>query len=846
MWKVTIKGVLAHKIRFLLTGVAVMLGVAFVSGTLVLTSTIGHTFDNLFSTIYSHTDAVVREKAAFGSGFRTQRGRIDASVLNVVRSAPGVAKADGQVQGFAQIIDSHNNALGKAGHGAPTLGFAWIPDRDLSTFHVSQGGGPVAPNEIVIDATSADKAGYKIGSDVPVVTKAGRNVYHLVGIVKFGNANSLLGASVVAFTPDTAATVLGEPGRFDSIEVKAASGVSQTEVTRNIRDVLQRDGVQGAEVLTGKEITAESQSNIKQGLSFFSTFLLIFGVVALIVGSFIIFNTFSIIVAQRTREMALLRAIGAARRQVLTAVVVEAVLVGIVASIVGFVGGIGLAAALKGLLKALGIDIPAASLVIPVSAAIWAFVTGVVVTTVASVAPALRASRIPPVAAMRDVSIDRSSTSMIRILFGGVVTAAGIASLLGGLFGQQIALVGLGAGVIFLGVAILGPVIAAPVASVIGAPIRALRGVTGQLARENAMRNPKRTSATAAALMIGVALVVFITVFGASIRSSVNHAIDQSMKADYVVSAGGFDQGTLPIALENQLKQVPDVTSVSGIRTGEIQQNGSVKQVMAVDPQQVNSLFDLQVDKGSIQRLGAGGLAVRDSTASSNGWKIGSQVPVVFAQTGKKTLTVEAIYKQTQVPAYTISLDTYAQNYPDQFDFQIYLKTTNGTNPQTRAALDKVMQQYPAGKLQDRTEYKQAQGAQVNQFLNLVYALLMFAIVIAVFGIANTLGLAVIERTHEIGLLRAVGMTRRQLRSSIRWESVIVALFGAVLGLVIGVFFGWAMVTALRDQGIDQLAFAPLSLVLIIVIAGLFGVFAGILPARRAAKLDVLRAVTTE
>lgn len=524
----------------------------------------------------------------------------------------------------------------------------------------------------------------------------------------------------------------------------------------------------------------------------------------------------------------------------------EAVLVGIVASIVGFVGGIGLAGALKGLLKALGIDIPAANLVIPVSAVVWAFVTGIVVTTVASLAPALRASRVPPVAALRDVSIDRSSTSTIRILSGGVVTALGIALLLAGLFGKQIATVGIGAGVIFLGVAILGPVVAAPVASVLGMPIKALRGVTGQIARENAMRNPKRTSATAAALMIGVALVVFITVFGASIRSSVNHAIDQSMKADYVVTGGGFDQGTLPISLENQLKGVSGVTSVSGVRSGEFQENGSTKQLMAVDPQQVNSLFDLQVTKGAIQNLGTGGIAVRDSTASSNGWKVGSQIPVVFAQTGKKTLTVQAIYKQTQVPAYTISLDTYVINFPDQFDFQIYLKTATGPNPQVRASLDKVMQQFPAGKLQDRTQYKHSQGDQVNQFLNLVYALLMFAIVIAVFGIANTLGLAVIERTHEIGLLRAVGMTRRQLRSSIRWESVIVALFGAVLGLVIGVFFGWAMVTALRDQGIDQLAFAPTSLVVILVLAGLFGVFAGILPARRAAKLDVLRAVTTE
>jgi putative ABC transport system permease protein len=527
-------------------------------------------------------------------------------------------------------------------------------------------------------------------------------------------------------------------------------------------------------------------------------------------------------------------------------VVGEALLVGIVASTIGFVGGIGLAGGLKGLLAALGIDIPAGGIVIPLNAVIWAFVTGMVVTTVASLAPALRASRIPPIAAMRDVAIDRSSTSVLRILSGGFVTAAGIALLLGGLFAQQILFVGIGAGVIFLGVAVLGPVIASPVASAIGAPIRAVRGVTGRLAESNAARNPKRTSATASALMIGVALVVFITIFGASIRSSVNAAIDKSMKADYVVTSGGFGAGILPLQLENRLKQTPGVTAVSGVRSGQFEVKGGVKMLTAVDPNLVNSLFDLEVSKGDIRNLGTGGIAVKDITARDNGWKIGSQISSRFAQTGTKTLTVEAIYKQTQVSPYVISLDSFALNFPDQFDSQIYVKTAGGPKPQVRQSLQAVMNDFPAGKLQDRAEFKQSQGNAINTFLNLVYVLLLFAIVIAVFGIANTLGLSIIERTHEIGLLRAVGMTRRQLRATIRWESVIVALLGAVLGLVIGVFFGWAMVTALRDQGIDQLSFAPLSLVLIIVIAGVFGVFAAILPARRAARLDVLRAVTTE
>jgi putative ABC transport system permease protein len=847
MWKLTVKNVLARKVRFLLTGVAVMLGVAFVSGTLVLTATISHTFDNLFSTIYQNTDAVVRQKASFGSGFDTQRGRIDASVLPLVRSAPGVDVADANVQGYAQIIDKHNDSVGKAGQGPPAIGTNYLPDRQLGTFHIVKGHGPEGPKQIVIDEKSAKSAGYHVGDEVPVVTKTGRASYQLVGTVGFGKQSSLLGATVVGFTTDTASRVLGEPGMIDSIQVKADRGVSQTEVTHNIDQVLKDKRLSNQlEVITGKDITQENQSNIKQGLSFFNTFLLIFGVVALLVGSFIIFNTFSIIVAQRTREMALLRAIGAVRKQVVGAVLFESVLVGIVASTIGFVGGIGLAGALKGLLAAFGVDIPAGGIVVPASAIIWAYVTGLVVTVIAAVAPALRASRVPPIAAMRDVAIDRSSTSPIRILSGSVVTAIGIAMLLGGLFGSQIALVGVGAAVIFLGVAILGPVLARPIVGALGAPVRAIRGVTGQLARDNATRNPKRTSATAAALMIGVALVVFITIFGASIRSSVNSAIDESMKADYVVTSQGFGQGQIPLGMEQQLKGVPGVTSVSGVRSGQVKIKDSVKMVLAVDPQQVNSLFDLLVSKGSIENLGTDGLAIQKNTASDNHWKVGDEVPVQFAQTGSKTLRVAAIFDQTGVTNYVMSNATYAANFPDQFDSQIYVKTAGGPNAQVRRGLESVTKQYPASKLQDRTEFKHAQGDQVNQFLNLVYVLLMFAIVIAVFGIANTIGLSVIERTREIGLLRAVGMSRRQLRSTIRWESVLVALLGAVLGLAIGVFFGWAMVTALSDQGINKLAFAPVSLVVIVIIAGIFGVFAGALPARRAAKLDVLRAVTTE
>ena len=846
MWKVTVKGILAKKVRFLLTGIAVMLGVAFISGTLVLTATISNTFDGLFSDIYQHTDAVVRAKETFSGHFGDSgRGTIPASLLPTVRATKGVDKADGGVQGLAIIVDKNGDALGSNGQGAPTFGFAFTPDRDLSTIHVVEGRGPRTPTEVVIDKKSADDAGYQPGDTVPVVTKAGRNDYTLTGIVKFGTADSPLGATIAAFTPTTASKVLGAPGQFDSIDVKADAGVSQDEVVSNIRATLKgAPDTANVEVISGTDITKESQNNLKDNLSFFNTFLLIFGVVALLVGSFIIFNTFSIIVAQRSRELALLRAIGAGQRQVVGSVLFEAVLVGITASIVGFVAGIFLAGALKALLGVLGLDIPASEIIVPASALIWSFITGLLVTVVAAVFPAVRASRIPPIAAMRDSSIDSSATSPRRALTGGVITLLGVVLLVLGLFGDRgLLFVGLGMAVVFLGVAVLGPIIAAPISAVLGAPISKIKGITGSIARENAMRNPKRTSATAAALMIGVGLVGLITVFGASARASVNAALDRSMKADYVVTSPGFGQGSIPLEAQQQLAALPNVESASGIRSGQAQIEGSVEEIIAADPAQIDSLFDLQPVAGKISGLSADGIAVLDTVARDNQWNVGTLVAVEFAQTGKQEFVVEAIYQQTGFTSYVIPIDAYEKNFRDQFDFQVYVSTKGGVTPANTASIKQVMHQFPGPKVQTRDQYKATQASQINQFLNLVYVLLFFAIVIALFGIANTLGLSIIERRHELGLLRAVGMTRRQLRSSVRWESVIIALLGTILGLIIGVVFAWAMVRALRDEGIEKFSLAPVQLLIIVLLAAFFGVIAAAWPARRAAKLDVLASI---
>ncbi len=451
---------------------------------------------------------------------------------------------------------------------------------------------------------------------------------------------------------------------------------------------------------------------------------------------------------------------------------------------------------------------------------------------------------------MRDVALDRSALSVGRIVSGVLVTLFGVFNLLNGLLGSggnRGPKIAVGALVIFGGVTILGPLLARPAARLLGAPLPVLRGVTGQLARENAMRNPKRTASTSAALMIGVGLVGFVTIFAASAKASVNHVIDSEMKADFIINTSGFG-AALPPAIEADVRKVPGVQAAAGLRIGSMKVAGSVKQVEAVDPLHVDEFFDIGVSKGNIRDLGSDGIAIYKTVAKSKHWTIGSQVPIQYAKTGHSSLTVRAIYdEQALAGPYVISLANYQKNFTDQSDAVVMIKTAPGADAATvQKGLAGVIKKYPNGKLQDRAQFKADQAKQINQLLNLIYALLLMAIIIAVVGIVNALTLSIFERTHEIGLLRAVGMSRRQVRSTVRWESVIIALFGTLLGLIIGIFFGWALVQALRDQGIDQLSLPPGQLLILVFLGAIFGTLAAIWPARRAARLDMLKAIATE
>lgn len=849
MLRVALKGILAHKLRLITTSLAVMLGVAFMAGTLVLTDTVGRTFDDLFAEIGEDTDAVVRSSDVIDTGFGgEQRGRIPKSVADQVRTIDGVAASAPFVQGFAQFVDRDGDTVGNPGQGAPTFGFNWVDDDALNPFVLVEGEAPRGNGQIVIDRGTAETADFGPGDTVTVLTQAGARQFEISGVARFGSVDSPGGASVAMFTLPAAQDVLiGDPERIDSVSVIADDGVSQAELVER----LQAELPSGIEAITGEQSIEESQDAIQEGLAFFNTFLLVFAVVALVVGSFIIYNTFSIIVAQRSREMALMRAIGASRRQVLGAVLVEALVVGLISAVVGMILGVGFAIAMRELLAALGVDIPSSGVVIAVRTFVVSLVVGVGITVFSAVIPGRRAASIPPIAALRDVAIDTSASSKGRIAAGIAVVAGGIGLLLLGLYGDtgNAGLnIGVGLIVVFVGVFVLGPVIAKPISSLIGWPLPRLKGITGHLARENALRNPKRTSATASALMIGVGIVSVITVFASSAKASIDQTIDDSFIGDFVIDSGTFGFGGIPIDMAERLNELPEVENAAGVRLGFATIADTDEILFGIDPVRGPAIVDVGIIAGDAANLDEDGLAVLDSVADDNGWTVGSQVPARFVETGAQTLTVEVIYTEAALAGrYFLGLPAFEANFADQFDFQVYIDAAPGVSPEeARAAIDPIVADYANATLQDLSEFKESQAAQIDQLLNLIYALLGLAIIIALMGIANTLALSIFERTRELGLLRAVGMTRAQLRSTVRWESVIIALLGTFLGLVIGLVVGWLLIQAFGDEGLTVFEVPVVQLIVIVVIAAIAGVAAAILPARRAARLDVLRAITTE
>src|ERR1700750_698176 len=827
MFKIALQSLFARKLRLVTTALAVILGVAFTAGTLVLTDTMSSIFNDLSAGVFKGTDAVARAKAVFNgpNQMGEQRPNIDASLVPGFSHVPGVAAAEGSVLGYTRLIGKDDTPIGNPGSGAPTFGGNWSTVPSLNPFHLVAGHAPQAPDEVVIDKHSATVGHLAVGDTTTVIANGPPQRVRIAGIVGFGTADSPAGASLVLLPTRVAQRLVAEPGKFNSIGFVADRGVSQQQLVSNLKRALPP----GTEALTGAAAIKEQQDQFQKALSIFSKFFLIFAIVALVVGAYIILNTFAITVAQRTRENGLLRALGASRRQVLGSVLVEALAVGVIAAVVGLAAGVAVAAGLKALLSVFGLSLPAGSLVLNARTVVASLVIGIGVTLIAAISPARQAAKVPPIAAMQEATAGSTGYgSKQRMVVGITILALGVAALFTGLFGHvssAFLIVGVGVLLVFLGVSVLGRTIALPLSRAIGAPLPRVKGVTGTLARENTMRNPKRTAASASALMIGVGLIAFISIFSSSAQASINATVDRSFAGDFVINSGaGSTGGGVAPALAQRLNGLPQVAAATGERFGSMLILGQPYMIAAVDPRAAGQIFNVSPVQGSIGALGADGIAVYSGDATKHHLTLGSPVSVVFRDTGPKTLRVALIYGDNQAApsahpgsetSYFLGTPGYDANFAaPHFDGQVFVKKAPGVSTAAAlAAVKTVAAKYaPGTTVQDQAAYKAEQTKGINQVLALIYTLLALAIVIALLGIGNTLALSIFERTRELGGMRAGGMTRHQLRAMIRWESIIIALQGTVLGLLIGVFFGWALVLAMRSQGITEFRVPVLNL----------------------------------
>jgi putative ABC transport system permease protein len=843
MRKVILKGLLARKLRLALTAVSISLGVAFVTGTFVLGDTMTATFDQLYEGLTEGTDVTVRGESAFTDTTTLGATKpFDAKVLQQVAAVDGVRAAAGSVTGYALILDKEGEPVQPG--GAPTLGASYTTDRGLAGgFTLRSGSAPQRPSEVVIDAATAGKHGFAPGDPVTILFADGPHDFTVVGIAGFGDADNLAGATIATFDLATAQKLLGKVGLYDDIAVAAEQGVSAEELRDRVGAALP----QGLEAVTSAEVAAESSKAVADGLSFFTTGLLGFAAISLLVGALIIWNTFSILVAQRTRELALLRAVGASRRQVRFSVVAESFVIGLVAAALGLGLGIGVAAGLRAALGAIGIEVPTTTLQVEPRTIVAALLVGVVVTVLAALLPARQATKVAPVAALRSVDAPAKPVGRVRIGLGVLLTLLGVAGLAGAIAEEgRIELAGVAMLLTLAGVLTLAPLVATAVTTVVGAPLARLGGTTAGLARRNALRNPRRTANTATALMIGLALVSTVTVVASSMKASVADVMADSNRADFILKAASQASPGLPPQLAKDLRAVPGVDTVSEMRFGPAQIDGSTTFVAAVDPATAEQAANLEISSGSVAALDATSVLVSDKVAEANGWSVGDTVEITYAQTGAQRFTVAGTFGNTAMLGsdYVTDLDTHLANTGSALDVAVLVVADDGADLDTvKAAMQTVVDAYPIAQLDDSASFTESQGQTIDQLLAIVTMLLALAVIIALLGIVNTLALSVFERTRELGLLRAVGMARRQVRAVVRWEAVIVAVLGALLGAVLGLGFGAALTRGLAGEGLTVLEIPGDRLGYYVVAAAVAGVLAAIFPARRAAKVDVLRAV---
>jgi putative ABC transport system permease protein len=850
MLRVGFSEVWSHKRRLAGSTIAVVLGVAFLAGTLLLGDTLKANFDKLFTTANGSTDVILRGSTQIGSDINQSRSGVDAALLRLARSTAGVADAEPYVQGFGQLVGSNGKRIG--GNGPPTTAANWVGVPSLNPYRIVAGHAPQADNQVVINRGAAKTAKLHLGETTTLLTPRPIRVT-IVGISTFGTADGFGPSTFTAMTLQAATTYLtDDPNKVTQILIKAAPGVASQQLIGELQPRLPG----GVQAITGTDLANENISDINSGfLGFLRNALTGFAVIALLVAVFSIYNTFSILGAQRSRSSALLRAIGATRRQVVTVGLSEALAVGVVGSLAGWAAGIGIAAGLKGVFGGFGFALPAGGLVFRASSAAIAMLAGIAATLVAGIVPALRSSRVRPVAALREQAAEPRSVSVRRAALGGVTTAGGVTTLvLAAARPGPVALAVAGAVLALVGMVVLGPVVARPAAVTLGAPIARMRGITGTLARENAMRNPRRTAATASALLIGVAVVAMFTVVAASLKASAAHGVDRALTADIVVDTPGFgggvssQRGRLDPTIGARLSTVDGVQAATGLSGGDALIGGKAHAVTVADPARVGDVLDLGVTSGALSAMTPVSLAVSADAAKSNHWHVGSTAPMTYPDGAHGTVTVAAIYSHPDITGdYLLTAAGWAPHTDQAVVSKILVTLRPGAD--VAAAKDDIAAAtsgYGAPRVQDRAEYRASATAGVSTFLGLIYVMLALAIVIALMGISNTLSLSIHERTRELGLLRAVGQTRAQARAMVRWESVLVAVFGTVGGIGLGALLGWSLVKAAGSTTLSVFAAPPAQLAAFVVLGAVAGTLAGIRPARRAARLSVLRAISAE
>ncbi|MET7396192.1 FtsX-like permease family protein [Dactylosporangium sp. NPDC005572] len=846
MLSATIKSLLSRKLRLTLSALAVVLGVMFVSGAFVLTDTLGRSFDSLFKSVFEDTGVQVTAKPKVETGeFDGPEALsvIPAATLDKVKAVPGVASATGVAAADgARVVGANGKVV--TTFGPPRIGQNWTGTSDL--LQLREGRGPTADDEIAVNATTAKAAGIKVGDEVSVLTlQPGTKKFKLVGIFGYsGDRDSLGGALEVSFTtPVAQELMLGQKGVYSSIDVKAAPGVTNEQLRDDIKTALG----DGFVAKTGKQLQAETVDGFKEGLGFFNNILIGFAGVALFVGTFLILNTFSIIVAQRTRELALMRALGGSRGQTLGSVLIEAVAIGLIASVLGLAAGIGVGVLLAWVFGNVS-GVALAGVGVPATAVISAFVVGLLVTVVAAVLPALRASRIPPIAALQEVSTpDRPLTKLT--VSGALVGAAG-GTLLGiGLSGNggdnTLWLILGGVLVSFIGVALLTPLLARPVVSLLGRLFS--WSVPGKLGRLNSGRNPRRTAITAAALMVGLALITGVNVILNSAKSSLSQQADKQVTVDLIISGDGDNTGPArfdPKVMEEAAK-LPGVASVASEYWEYGTVNGENRGVSASpDIAAYAGMFKLTAASGELRWTGPNQAVIDVDSAKDRNLKLGDTVDMQFTRGDVHKVTIVGVYNKSDVAGGMLVSGDVVQDFRTPQPSWGYVRAAAGASvADIQREVDRLLADNPEVSVANRAEFVAAQSAQFDQLLTMIQVLLALAILIAVLGIVNTLALSVLERTRELGLLRAIGMRRAQTMRMVTVEAVVISVFGALLGLGVGTGLGAAVVRALRDEGFSRLAFPWTQMATYLVLAALVGVIAAVLPSIRAARVNVLQAI---